>query len=132
MGWLESLMHHLLHFLFAAMFLLAPFSQAREIQELREKVRDGVLRTDKDLGKTVHPEKLTKEQREKFDAAIEDLQALQESVKTSKWEGERDRLERATDNIDFLATHAALDDGDKQLLGIDVYTLRVILDSWKK
>ncbi len=123
-------MRHL-HRAIPAMIILLASAHARELQELKERVRDGVQRTDKDLGKTIRPEKLTKEQRDKFDSAVSDLEALQEAVKSDKWQSERVRLERATDNIDFLATHASIDDADKQLLGIDVYTLRVILDSWK-
>jgi hypothetical protein len=112
--------------------LIVPATQGRELQELRERVRDAVQRTDKDLGTSIHPEKLSTEQRAKYDATLEDLRVLREDVASSKWEGERDRLERAADNVDFLAKHAPLEEAERQTLGIDVYTMQVILDSWKK
>jgi hypothetical protein len=116
----------------SAIALLVPVVQAKEQAELRERVRDGVLRADKDLQSVVHPEKLTPDQREHFDAAVKDLHELQDAVTGTRWEGERENLERAVDNIDFLSKHASIDDGDKQTLGIDLYTLRSILDAWKK
>src|SRR5579871_199447 len=110
---------------------LVPSAHAREIQELRERIRDGVQRTDKDLGAVVHPDKLNQQQRERFDATIDDLSKLREAVAGTKWESERPRLERAVDNLDFLIKHAPIEEADKQTLGIDLYTLQVILDAWK-
>jgi hypothetical protein len=114
-----------------AIVLLGSAAQAREQQELRERVRDGVQRTDKDLGNLVHRDKLNAQQRDHFDATLKDLRELGEAVTNGKWEGERERLERAVDNMDFVVKQAPMDDGDRQTLGIDLYTLRVILDSWK-
>jgi hypothetical protein len=111
-----------------ALSLVVPRAQAREQEELRNRIRDGVQRTTKDLGNSVHREKLNKEQGDRFDAAMRDLDAIRDAVAGGKWEGERNRLERAADNIDFLLKNAPVEDRD--LLGIDVYTLRVILDSW--
>lgn len=126
-------MRHFLFLAFGAIALLAPAAHAKEIQELREQVRDGVRRTDRDLGNLVHRDKLDADQRDKFDAAVKDLQVLGEAVaKGEKWEDERGRLERAVDNIEFLQKHAPIGDGDRQTLGIDLYGLRVILDTWKK
>src|SRR5580700_10273945 len=110
--------------------LLIPGAQAKEQQPLRERVRDGVQRTDKDLENLVHRDKLNAQQRDRFDAAIKDLQELREAVTGTRWEGERERLERAVENIDFVVTNAPIQEGDRQTLGIDLYTLRVILDSW--
>lgn len=112
--------------------LISPAAHAREIQELKERVHDGVERTDKDLGKFVHRDKLNEQQRGKFDAAAKDLEELGKALANGKWEGERDRLERAVENIDFLQKNAPLEEADRQVLGIDVYTLQVVLDSWKK
>ena len=111
--------------------LLICAAQAKEQQDLRERVRDGVQRTDKDLEAVVHRDKLDAQQRDRFDAMVNDLHELREAVAGSQWEGERGRLERAVENLDFLTKHAPLDEGDRQTLGIDLYTLRVILDSWK-
>ena len=36
------------------------------------------------------------------------------------------------ENIDFLQKHAPIEEGDRQVLGIDLNTLRVILEHWKK
>jgi hypothetical protein len=115
----------------AALAWLVPGAHAREQQDLRERVRDAVQRTDKDLGNLIHRDKLNQEQRERFDAAIKDLGEVREAVAAGRWEAERDRLERAVENIDFVVKHAPIDDGDRQTLGIDVYTLQVTLDSWK-
>ena len=112
--------------------LLIPGAQAKEQQPLRERVRDGVQRTDKDLENLVHRDKLNAQQRDRFDAAIKDLQELREAVTGTRWEGERERLERAVENIDFVVTNAPIQEGDRQTLGIDLYTLRVILEHWKK
>jgi len=125
-------MRHLsLVVLAASAALLVPPMHAREQTELRDRVRDGVQRTDKDLNNSVHRDKLDEALRKRFDAVVEDLDKLREAVKNGKWESERERLVRAVDNIDFLAKHAPIEDADRQTLGIDVYTLQVILDSWK-
>ena len=116
----------------AALIFLGPAANARELQELRERVRDGVQRTDKDLGNVVHPDKLNAEQRKRFDATIDDLGELREAVKTDKWQGERKRLERVVENLEYTMKNAPMEDADRQTLGIDVYTLQVILDSWKQ
>ncbi len=124
-------MRHLALVALGAISLLLPSAHAKEQQELREKVKDGVQRTDKDLSTLVNRDKLDAQQRDKFDAAVKDLNELREAVANNRWESERPRLERAVENIDYLAKHAPIDDGDRQTLGIDVYTLQVILDSWK-
>lgn len=116
---------------FGAIALLVPGAHAREVQDLRELVRDGVQRTDKDLGDFVHRDKLNEQQRERFDAAVKDLRELGEAVAGGKWEGERGRLERTVENIDFLQKHAPIEEADRQMLGIDLNTLRGILDRWK-
>jgi hypothetical protein len=116
--------------LLGALVMLAPIGHAKELAELRERVRDGVKRTDKDLAAFIHRDKLNEQQRTRFDAAVKDLHELSEAVAGGKWEGERARLERAVENIDFLEKHAPLEEGDRQVLGIDVYTLQVILDNW--
>jgi hypothetical protein len=117
---------------FGAIAWLVPGAHAREVQDLRELVRDGVQRTDKDLGNFVHRDKLDEQQRERFDAAVKDLRELGEAVAGGgKWERERGRLERTVENIDFLQKHAPIEAGDRQMLGIDVNTLRGVLDRWK-
>jgi hypothetical protein len=126
-----GMMRHFSLLALSVIALLVPAAQAREQQELRERVRDGVQRTDKDLGNFVHRDKLNEQQRDRFDAAIKDLHELRDAVADKRWEGERDRLEHAIDNIDFLMKHAPIEEGDRQTLGIDLFTLRVILDSWQ-
>jgi hypothetical protein len=115
----------------AAIALLVPAAHAREVTDLREQVRDGVQRTDKDLGDLVHRDKLDQQQRDRFDAAVKDLHELGEAVADGKWQGERGRLERTVENIEFLQKHAPIEEGDRQVLGIDLNTLRVILEHWK-
>ena len=124
-------MRHLPVLALAAFALLLPRVHARELQELRERVRDGVQRTDKDLATYIHPDKLNKQQREKFDSAVKDLGELREAVTDKRWEGDRKVLERAVDNIDSVVKQAPISEDDRQTLGIDIFTLRVILDSWK-
>lgn len=114
-----------------AIAFFVPVAHAKEQQDLRERVRDAVQRTDKDLGTLVHRDKLDEQQRDRFDAAMKDLHELRDAVASKRWEGERGRLERAIDNIDFVAKHAPIAEGDRQTLDIDLYTLRVILDSWQ-
>ena len=116
----------------AAIALLVPGAHARELQDLREQVRYAVQRTDKDLGDFVNRDKLNEQQRDRFDAAIKDLRALSEAVAGGRWERERGRLERAVDNIDFVVKHATINEKDRQMLGVDVYTLRGVVESWKK
>jgi hypothetical protein len=111
--------------------LLVPRADAREQQDLKERVRDAVQRTDKDLGNLVHRDKLNEQQRDRLDAALKDLRELREAVAGGQWEGERGRLERAIDNMDFVVKNAPIADTDRQTLGIDLYTLQVTLDSWK-
>ena len=110
---------------------LASGAEARELTELRDRIRDGVQRTDKDFGKVVHREKLNAQQREKFDSAVKDLGEIREAVASGKWQDERERFEKMIDNLDFVTKNAPISDEDRQTLGIDVYSLQVILDSWK-
>jgi len=124
-------MRHLPVVILTAIAWLVPAAHAREQTELRDRIRDGVQRTDKDLGNYVHRDKLDEAQRKKFDAVVEDFDKLRQALAAGKWENERERLERAVDNIDFLAKHAPIEEADRQTLGIDVYTLQVILDAWK-
>jgi len=124
-------MRYLALLVLCAASILSPAALARGSQELREKVRDGVQRADKDLGSLVHREKLSDKQRERFDSIVKDLGELREALSSEKWEGERDRFERAVGNLEDLVKHAPIEDGDRQTLGIDVYTLQVILDTWK-
>jgi hypothetical protein len=123
-------MRHLPLLALGAIALLVPVAHAKELAELRERVRDGVQRADKDLENLVKPDKLNQQQRDRFDAAIKDLQELHEAVASTRWEGERKVLEHAVENIDFVVKQAPIADGDRQTLGIDLYTLRVILDNW--
>jgi hypothetical protein len=116
----------------AAIFLpLIPPAHAREQEDFRERLKNAVERTDKDFGSIVQREKLDQDQRTRFDAAEKDLGDLREAVANWKWEGDRDKLEHAIDNLDFVSKHAPISDSDRQTLGIDLYTLKVIRDSWK-
>ena len=116
---------------FGATIFLAPRAQAREQHNLAERVRDGAQRTDNDLENLVKRDKLSAQQRERLDATLKDLRQLRDAVAAGKLEGERPRLERAVENIDSLIKQAPMDEGDRQTLGIDLYSLQVILDSWK-
>ncbi len=118
--------------LLTAAGLLVPAAHAREQQDLRERVRDAVQRTDKDLGSLVPRDKLDAQQRDRFDAVMKDLHELSDGVENGKWQNERDRLEDAIDKIDDLVKHAPIQESDRQTLGIDLYTLRTIRDSWKQ
>ncbi len=115
----------------SAIAVLVSGAHAKEQAELRERVRDGAQRTGQDLEKLVHRDKLNQQQRDRFEAAIKDLGELHEAAAGTRWEGERAVLERAVDNIDFVVTNASMEEGDRQMLSIDLYTLRVILDNWK-
>jgi hypothetical protein len=125
-------MRHLPLLALAAVGLFFPGADAREVPDLREQVRYAVQRTDKDLGSLVDRKKLNEQQRDRFDAAIKDLRTLSEAEAAGRWERERGRLERAVDNIDFVVKQAPIEERDRQMLGIDVYTLRGVLESWKK
>jgi hypothetical protein len=114
-----------------AMALLIAPAHGREQTELRERVKDATQRTGKDLGTLVQRDKLDDQQRTKFDAAAKELDELREAAASNHMDGQREKLEHAIENIDFVVTHAAISEGDKQTLGIDLYTLRTILDNWK-
>ncbi|HLX46537.1 MAG TPA: hypothetical protein VKR43_23980, partial [Bryobacteraceae bacterium] len=60
----------------SAIALMTTGAQAKEQTPLRERVRDGVQRTDKDLQTLVHRDKLNQQQRDRLDAAMKDLQEL--------------------------------------------------------
>jgi len=115
-----------------AIILLVSGASAGERADLHEQVSYSVDRTDKDLGELVNRDKLNEQQRDRFDSAIKDLHALSEAMAGEQWKTERGRLERAVDNIDFVVKNATIKDGDRQMLGIDVHTLRGVLESWKK
>lgn len=123
-------MRHLLLLVLTAAMILP--LHAREQTELRERIRDAVQRTDKDIATTIHPDKLNAEQRAKFDAIEKDLGEIRDAVANGKWQDERPRFERTITNLDDLVKHAPIDDSDRQTLGIDLYTLRTIEDSWKQ
>jgi hypothetical protein len=132
-------MQHLKMFALVKTFALAAIfsfflssAQAREITELRERVSDAVKRTDKDVNELVHRDKLSDQQRQRFDTMVKDLEALQEAVKGDKWEAERPKMERAVESLEYFSKSAPIPEGDRQLLGIDAYTMGTILESWKK
>ena len=116
----------------AASLFLIPAAVGREQQDFRERVRDAAQRTDKDLGQYVHRDKLDAPQRDRLDAALKDLNELREAAAAGRLDGERERLERAIENIDAVAKDGSISEPDRQTLGIDLYTLRTILDSWKQ
>ena len=115
-----------------AIILLVSGAYAGERADLHEQVSYSVDRTDKDLGDLVNRDKLNEQQRDKFDSAVKDLRALSDAMAGDQWKNERKRLERAVDNIDFVVKNATLKDRDRQMLGIDVHTLRGVIESWKK
>lgn len=114
-----------------AIAALVPSSYAREQQDFHERVKNAVTRTDKDLGTYVHRDNLSGEPRDRFDAAVKDLSALRDAIAAGQWDGAKERLEHAIDNIDFVVQHAPIGEQEKQTLGIDLYTLRDIRDGWK-
>jgi molecular chaperone DnaK (HSP70) len=124
-------MRHVPFLALAAIAFLIPPAHAREQEDFREKAKHAVERTDNDLQKYVHRENLNDRQREKLDAAMKDLKEFRESAAAGKWDGERERLERAIDNIDFVVTNAQIGEQEKTTLGIDLYTLRDIRDGWR-
>jgi hypothetical protein len=124
-------MRHVAFLAVAAAALLVPAAHAREQADLHERARLAVERTDKDLQTYVHRDKLDGQQREKFDAAVKDLKDFHDDAAAGKWDGGRERLERAIDNIDFVVNHATLSEQEKTTLGIDLYTLRDVRDAWK-
>jgi hypothetical protein len=105
---------------------------AKEREDLRGRVRDGVQRTDKDLGTCVDRAKLNPQQQQELDAAVKNLHEIRDGVENGKWTDDRPLLEHAVDHIDFLVKNAPIDDSNKQTLGIDLFTLRSILDAWKQ
>ena len=113
------------------MVLCLSVAGAKEREDLRGRVRDGVQRTDKDLGTCVDRAKLNAPQQERFDAAVKNLRQIRDGIENGKWSDDRPLLEHAVDNIDFLVKNAPIDDSNKQTLGIDLFTLRSILDAWK-
>lgn len=115
----------------SAMVLLVPAAHAREQQDFHERVKDAVQRTDKDFETLVHRDKLDTDQRERFDAALKDLTDFREAIAKGQWDGGKEQLQRTIDDIDSVVKHAPIDEGDRQTLGIDLYTLRTIYDSWK-
>ena len=113
------------------MVLWVSAAGAKEREDLRARVRDGVQRTDKDLGNCFDRAKLSAPQQEHLDAAVKNLHEIRDGVENGKWTDDRPLLEHAVDNIDYLVKNASIDDSNKQTLGIDLFTLRSILDSWK-
>lgn len=124
-------MRHLPLFALTAIALLVPAAHAREQQDFRERARHAVERTDKDLGTYVHRENLNEPQREKFDAAMKDLRELHADMEAGRWDGARERLEHAIDEIDAVVKSAPIGEQERTTLGIDLYTLRDIRDGWK-
>jgi molecular chaperone DnaK (HSP70) len=115
----------------AAIAFLVPAAHAREQEDFHEKARHAVERTDNDLQKFVHRDNLNDGQREKFDAAMKDLKEFREDAAAGKWEGGRERLERAIGNIESVVKNAPIGEQERQTLEIDLYTLRDIRDGWR-
>ncbi len=115
----------------AALAWLVPTAHAREQEDFHERARHVVERTDKDLQSFVHRDALNGPQREKFDAALKDLKEFGEETAAGKWDGGRERLERAIGNIDFVVNNATIDEQQRQTLRIDLYTLRDVHDGWR-
>jgi molecular chaperone DnaK (HSP70) len=110
---------------------LVPWAHAREQEDFHEKARHAVERTDNDLQKYVHRDNLDAGQREKFDAATKDLTEFREAAAKNQWDGERERLERAIDEIESVVKNAKIGDQERTTLEIDLYTLRDVRDGWK-
>ena len=120
------------HFAFLAVaFLLVPAAHAREQEDFHQKAKLAAERTDNDLQKYVHRDNLNDAQRGKFDAALKDLTEFREAAAKNQWDGERERLERAIDEIEFVVKNAKIAEQERTTLEIDLYTLRDVRDGWK-
>jgi hypothetical protein len=120
------------YFAFLAMAVwLVPPAHAREQEDFHQKAKLAVDRTDNDLQKYVHRDNLNDAQRGKYDAAMKDLTEFREAAAKNQWDGERERLERAIDEIEFVVKNAKIADQERTTLEIDLYTLRDVRDGWK-
>jgi hypothetical protein len=115
----------------AAAVLLVSSAPAKEQEDFHEKAKLAVQRTDNDLQKFVHRDNLNEAQRGKFDAALKDLTEFRDAASKNQWDGERERLERAIDEIEFVVKNAKIGDQERTTLEIDLYTLRDVRDGWK-
>ncbi len=110
---------------------LIPAVHAREQEDFHQKAKLAVQRTDNDLQKYVHRDNLDAGERGKFDAAMKDLTDFREAAAKNQWDGERERLVRAIDEIESVVKNAKIADQERTTLEIDLYTLRDVRDGWK-
>jgi hypothetical protein len=113
--------------------LLAPqvVQMARAQEDMHERTRMAVLKTDDDLQRFVHRDNLTEGERDRFEAAMRDLHEFREAVANGHWDGARERLGRTIENIEFVANNATIGEREKEALRDDVRRLREARDGWR-
>jgi hypothetical protein len=108
---------------------LTPFIQAQP--DFHERARHAVEQTQNDLQRFVHRDNLNEEQRGRFDAAIRDLREFHEMAENGRWEGGRERLDRAIGNIEMVVEHSEIGEHERAALREDVRHLREARDGWR-
>jgi hypothetical protein len=119
----------------AALAFLAPGAKAQEREErggdMHERARIAVERTDDDLQRFVHRENLSDRYRDRFEAAMKDLHEFRDAMARGHWDDGRQRLDRAIENIQFVADNARIGEHERDTLREDIRSLRDIREGWR-
>src|SRR5580692_156234 len=112
----------------AAVALVLPRVSAQERDDMHERARLAVDRTNDDLQRFVHRDNISERHRERFDAAIKDLREFREAMAKGHWDDGRARLDRAIANMEFVADNASIGEHERETLREDIRSLRDVRD----
>jgi hypothetical protein len=124
-------MRHLRTLTIAAIALPIAFLTAYAQADFHDRARQAVEKTNDDLERFVHRDNLDREQRERFDVAMRELHNFREAAREGRWEGGREHLDRAIENIEAVAEHARIGDHEREALHEDIRHLREVRDGWR-
>jgi hypothetical protein len=115
----------------AAIALPIAFLTAYAQPDFHDRARQAVEKTNDDLQRFVHRDNLDREQRERFDVAMRELHDFREAARDGRWEGGREHLDRAIENIETVANRASMGDHEREELREDIHRLREVRDGWR-
>ncbi len=124
-------MRHLRTLRVAALALPIAFLTAYAQPDWHDRARQAVEKTNDDLQRFVHRDNLNEAQRARFDVAMKELHEFHQAAIAGHWEGGREHLDRAIENVEAVMDHASIGEHERGELREDVRRLREARDGWR-
>lgn len=115
----------------AAIALPIAFLTAYAQPDWHDRARQAVEKTNDDLQRYVHRDNLNEEARGRLDVAMRELHEFREAATAGRWEGGREHLDRAIENVEAVIEHASIGEHERGELREDVHRLREARDGWR-